>query len=278
MNENAAINRETILSLVSAISPSASDYVERNFSDAIVLYAKISKDGQGVFLKVPSEDLCVYYACFPDDSDSELPDIINKELGYAAKTQAELCFNVYGKNRNIIDLVRSKGYAPDMEGYVLKYSGPTPLAVDMGELETGVFLPSMCGDFVGLFEAAYEQLNLENGWDNKSYSRNAEQFCRRLGELYERQSMQLFMYRGALVGCYIIEGSYISDIVVHPGFQGKGYGSLMLKHCIRHMRENKGTSDIYLRVAISNLGAKRLYERNGFQVISHFAEHTYKRS
>jgi ribosomal protein S18 acetylase RimI-like enzyme len=80
------------------------------------------------------------------------------------------------------------------------------------------------------------------------------------------------------VGCYIIEGSYISDIAVHPCFQGKGYGSLMLKHCIRLMREIKSVSDIYLRVAKSNSGAKRLYERNGFQVISHFAEHTYQRN
>ena len=42
------------------------------------------------------------------------------------------------------------------------------------------------------------------------------------------------------------------------------------------MSEKKDISDIYLRITKSNTGAKQLYERNGFAVISHFSEHTYK--
>lgn len=46
----------------------------------------------------------------------------------------------------------------------------------------------------------------------------------------------------------------------------------MLFHCIRTMSENKS---IRLRVAKSNIGAKKLYERIGFVEIASFAEHTY---
>lgn len=277
MKDNTSISRETILDLISEISPMARDYIENTFENAIVIHAQNSKDDQGVFLKAPSEDLCVYYAHFSDDSSSTLLNIISKELSSTSASQSELCFNVHGKNKRIIELIQSKGYVLDMEGYVLRYSPSTPFDIDMGELETGVFTPSMRDDFVALFEAAYEQLNLENGWDTKSYSKKAEHFSRRLSELYEGQSMQFFLHQGVLVGSYIVDESYIADIVVHPRFQSKGYGSLMLKHCICFMREKKGVSDIYLRVTQSNSGAKRLYERNGFCVISHFSEHTYQR-
>jgi len=51
----------------------------------------------------------------------------------------------------------------------------------------------------------------------------------------------------------------------------------MLAHCIRSMSVNKGIKNIRLRVSKSNNGAKRLYERNGFDEIACFAEHTYNR-
>lgn len=266
------MNRETVLKLVAAISPMAADYVDDVFEDAVVLH---TEGGAGVFLKAASGDLCVYYANFPDDSSSALLQSIGEELDRSVSAPGEVCFNVHGRNKRIIELVQKKGFAPDMEGYILQYAGPTPDAADLGGLAAGGFNPHMFGAFIGLFELAYERLNLENGWDTKNYSRNAEGFCRQLKELHERRLMQSFWNQGALAGCYIVEGSYIKDIVVHPRFQNRGYGSLMLRHCIRFMREEKGVCDVFLRITKSNEGAKRLYERNGFHVISHFAEHTY---
>ncbi|CAK7007328.1 hypothetical protein ACF3M2_08960 [Tissierella carlieri] len=35
----------------------------------------------------------------------------------------ELCFNIYGKNEKIIDLVRKLHFKSDMEGYHLEYTG-----------------------------------------------------------------------------------------------------------------------------------------------------------
>jgi len=39
---------------------------------------------------------------------------------------------------------------------------------------------------------------------------------------------------------------------------------------------NLAINNIRLRVAKSNVGAKRFYERNNFVVIACFAEHTYR--
>ena len=41
------------------------------------------------------------------------------------------------------------------------------------------------------------------------------------------------------------------------------------------MSVNKSIKNIRLRVAKTNVGAKKLYEKNGFVEIACFAEHTY---
>ena len=277
MESNDIREKELILGLVGEISPLAREYVEGVYGDAIVLHLQDGAGDKGIFLKVPSEGLCVYYAHYSDDSSPELLGIISHELERSVSWQGELCFNVQGKNRRIIDLIQNKGFSPDMEGYVLSYTRETPAAVAMGRLTTSQeYNPATGAAFVDLFDKAYEQLNLENGWDTKSYSKAAESFCRQVKELHKNRSMQSFWRRDSLVGAYIVNGNYIADIVVHPRWQNKGYGSLLLKHCIRFLREEKKVSEIYLRVTKSNIGAKRLYERNGFTTISHFAEHTYK--
>lgn len=268
--------RETILNLVAAISPMARDYVNAVFEDIIVLYPQIIHGNEGVFLKAASENLCVYYAYFAHDSSSELLDAISRELDRSALTSGELCFNVWGKNRRIIELVQKKGFILDMEGYVLKHAESTPDAINVGELAIDGFDSHMLDAFVELFESAYEQLNQENSWDTRGYSKGAESFGAQLKEFHKQRLLRSFWSQGSLIGCYIVDGSYITDIVVHPHFQNRGYGNFMLRHCIHFLREERGISHIYLRITKSNEGAKRLYERNGFRVISHFAEHTYR--
>ncbi|HBA03834.1 MAG TPA: GNAT family N-acetyltransferase, partial [Clostridium sp.] len=85
-----------------------------------------------------------------------------------------------------------------------------------------------------------------------------------------------FWINNELVGAYIFCKNYITDIVVKPTVQNKGYGSYILAHCIRNMSMNESIRNIRLRVAKSNTGAKKLYERNGFIEIAYFSEHTYE--
>ncbi len=278
MKEDLTIKRDVLMNLIAAISPMAWNYVDDYLEDTIVLYAETKEGSEGVFLRTATENLCVYYAHFPDDSSQELLDAIGKELNQinAKQGQCEICFNVHGKNKRIKALIQKRGFALDMAGYVFRYSSPTPSPVDLGGLTADGFIPSKCKDFVELFKSAYARLNSENGQDSKRDSEPAERLCHRFEALNENRAIQSFWHRGTLVGSYIVSGNYITDRVVHPRFQNKGYGTLMLKHCILFLRNQKGISDIHLRVAESNTEAKRLYERNGFLVISHFAEHTFQ--
>ena len=58
--------------------------------------------------------------------------------------------------------------------------------------------------------------------------------------------------------------AYIKDLYVTPQWQNKGYGKKLLMHTLRTMR-NSGYMNAVLQTADSNSGARRFYERFGFE-------------
>lgn len=274
------MDNEEILKLIDNISPHAVDYVKKGFEDNAVhiLYLINTEENKGTFLMVDNDDACIFFASFINKSGMGqiLKEIKNKTSEYLSKIKSkEICFNVYGKNTEIITLVRGLGFKSDMEGFHLQYMGRVlPELRDCGLTEKG-FESSMIKEFVNLFDAAYYKLNIDNSWNINGYAANEEWFQRKLNYLNELGQVSSFWLGNELVGAYIIEQNYISDLVVNPRLQNKGYGSYILAHCIRNMRINKSIENIRLRVARVNTGARRLYERNGFEEIACFAEHTY---
>jgi ribosomal protein S18 acetylase RimI-like enzyme len=60
------------------------------------------------------------------------------------------------------------------------------------------------------------------------------------------------------------DGAYVRDLAVFPGWQGRGIGSLLLRHCARRTRE-VGLGRIFLNCSSFNEGARQFYERQGFR-------------
>lgn len=58
--------------------------------------------------------------------------------------------------------------------------------------------------------------------------------------------------------------AYIKDLYVMPKWQNKGFGKKLLMHTLRTMR-NSGYMNAVLQTADSNAGARRFYERFGFE-------------
>ena len=58
--------------------------------------------------------------------------------------------------------------------------------------------------------------------------------------------------------------AYVKDLYVLPQFQNKGYGKKLLMHTLRTMRSS-GYMNAVLQTAESNAGARRFYERFGFE-------------
>jgi len=273
------MSHEEILKLIENISPHAKEYVDKAFEskNVEILYSIFTKENKGAFIKVDNDDCCIFYASFiNEDNIEEILEAINNNVNeYISKTnEKEICFNIYGCNGKIINLVRKLGFKSDMEGYHLQYIGKELPQLENCNLTVKGFESSMIREFVDLFNSAYYQLNMDNGWKTNSYAENKEQFHEKLNNLNRFNQVNSFWLNNELVGAYIFQQNYITDIVVKPIFQNKGYGSYLLAHCITNMSVNKSIKNIRLRVSKSNVGAKNLYERNEFVQIACFAEHT----
>jgi GNAT superfamily N-acetyltransferase len=272
------MTQEEMLELIAKISPHAKDYVYNSIENVEVLYSIHNLNNKGVFIKVDNEDCCIFYASFLNDENvNDLLDyIMDKTNDYISKNKSkEICFNVLGSNVKIIDLVRKLGFKSDMEGYHLEYRGNELNQLNIFNLTIKGFDDSMIKKFVNLFDSAYYELNIHNGWETDSHAKNQIHFHQELNNMNIHNQVYSFWLDDALVGAYIFQQNYITDIVVSPKYQNQGYGTYILAHCIRTMRGNKSIDKIRLRVTKSNIGAKKLYERNDFVEIAYFAEHTY---
>lgn len=62
--------------------------------------------------------------------------------------------------------------------------------------------------------------------------------------------------------------AHLLNLCIHPDWQRRGYGSLMLEYMINHVARNNCEA-IFLEVRASNPRAASLYANRGFKVIGH---------
>ncbi len=60
--------------------------------------------------------------------------------------------------------------------------------------------------------------------------------------------------------------AHLLNLCIHPDWQQRGYGSLLLEYAINHV-VRQGNESMYLEVRASNTRAARLYRNRGFRVI-----------
>ncbi|WP_127529907.1 GNAT family N-acetyltransferase [Paenibacillus kobensis] len=275
--ENSIESR--VCRFMSLISTGAENYVRDAFANGTVtlVHYEESRYHHGVFCIVENDDCTIAYAAFSRyRHDEALLNLMETSLQRHLGTNEtkEVCFNIYGPNKEFIQLARKLGFATDMEGFQLQYDFSKEMKVlEMHPLVEKGFSPGWLDPFVQLFDRAYYQLNVENGWSTEIKSK--DDFLRFLLSCEAEDRVRSFWIEDKLVGAYIIAGQYIRDFVIHPDYQNCGYGSLILNSCIHRMASILGINNIFLRVAQSNSGAKRFYERHQFIERSSFAEHTF---
>ncbi|WP_235075207.1 GNAT family N-acetyltransferase [Paenibacillus alvei] len=245
-----------------------------------VFHYSRTEEVHGVFCAAENDDCTIAYVSFLKISMNELTFILGL-IDATIRTfleegdGKELCFNVYGENEEVIAFIRSIGFQSDMEGYHLIYTKTEVPDVPTSQLIEKQFEPSMLQEFIELFDRGYLQLQLENGQITDWHSSNRVEFLNLLQNKTRSDELRSFWLDNQLIGSYLIHNNYIQDLVVNPDYQNCGYGGVILVHCVAHMRVNKGIDNVCLRVAKSNRRAKRFYERNHFEELASFAEHTY---
>lgn len=60
--------------------------------------------------------------------------------------------------------------------------------------------------------------------------------------------------------------AHLLNLCIHPDWQRRGYGSLLLEYTINHV-VRQGNKAMFLEVRTSNTHAARLYKARGFKVI-----------
>jgi ribosomal-protein-alanine N-acetyltransferase len=60
--------------------------------------------------------------------------------------------------------------------------------------------------------------------------------------------------------------AHLLNLCMHPEWQQRGYGSLLLEYAINHVARNHCES-MFLEVRSSNLHAARLYANRGFRIV-----------
>lgn len=272
--------REDILKLVENVSPQARDFVNGAFNNNMVtvFYYNQSHEEHGVFCVAESEDCNIVFFSFLKEANNEkYADLIVEKMKpfLDESNDKELCFNVYGKNIEIVEFVQKLGFKRDMEGYHLFYNRKeVPVVSQLEWIEKG-YEDGMLDQLIELFGKGYFQLNEENGWSTDWYYTNTKVFQAMLYEKMRDDEFRSFWLGEQLIGAYIISGNYIQDLVVSTEYQNRGYGSALLALSIKHMIENKNVKKVCLRITKSNIRAKRLYERNHFEELACFAEHTF---
>lgn len=268
-----------VCQLISLISTGARNYVEDGFINQTVtlVHYEESQDTHGVFCVVENEDCVIAYAAFPRYRHEEtLINLMAKKLQRHLEPSEtrEVCFNIYGRNEEIIQFARKLGFATDLEGFQLQYDCRMDIPkLEMAPLVEKGFSSVMLDEFIQLFDKAYYDLKVENGWSTEPPVKEA--FLQSMLSYESEARVRSFWLEDTLIGAYCIDGEFIRDFVILPSYQNRGYGSRMLNNCIQRMTQRMGKKTILLRVAKTNSGAKRFYERNGFIELSNFAEHTF---
>uniref|UniRef100_A0A7V4LDV9 N-acetyltransferase n=1 Tax=Desulfobacca acetoxidans TaxID=60893 RepID=A0A7V4LDV9_9BACT len=70
--------------------------------------------------------------------------------------------------------------------------------------------------------------------------------------------------------CLVSRRGLISRIAVHPAYQGRGIATRLLTEAFRGLKK-KGLVEVDLDVDILKAGARHLYEKLGFRVVSLFS-------
>ncbi|HSH46325.1 MAG TPA: ribosomal protein S18-alanine N-acetyltransferase, partial [Longimicrobiales bacterium] len=73
----------------------------------------------------------------------------------------------------------------------------------------------------------------------------------------------------------VLDQAELGDIAVAADRRGQGIGALLLRTMMDVCRE-QGVRDLFLEVRVSNVGARRLYERHGFRMIGRRARYYSK--
>ncbi len=234
--------------------------------------------GAGVFAAVYQDDYVVCYGAFRQDPPSsqvmaQIDRLLTRVL--ANCEGRPVFYNVRGDNLALIQHLRSRGFKGDAYGYELVCHALPPGPVHLCGLEMRGYEFQYFDAYIHLLDQAFNPLVEQASGSRDYFWHEKEQVQAHLARLSEKGDFVSFWKGHNLVGLYYLKADLIDILAVHPDYQQRGYGGVILQHAAQRLLHQRHFPAAYLFVEAGNERAWNLYLRRGFEISGFYAENTF---
>ncbi len=270
--------------MLSKINRSAKKIFEQAYEEQMLKEFMIydDKDNRGVITVIKDEEYyCIQVSFERDINKYSIIKLIHDKIKsiVSIKGNKDLYLNINAYNTIIVNYFRNYGFVQDSFGFEFKMDRTVEKVIELtkfkfaDELSLRNYEDHCSQYYLNLLEDSFREQDLLCGEENKMdqsavlWLKNAD----------EKGEFGALWKDDCLIGLYVLNGEYINNIAILSDYKGKGYGTLILNHCLKDIFINKGYNETYLHVYAINIKAQKMYIKNGFEVCAFYSENTYNK-
>lgn len=292
MNNNNWINYETYkltkeeksfaIYMLSKINRSAKKVFEQAYEEQFLKECLIydDKDNRGIMTIIEDEKYyCIQVSFERDVNNYNIIKLIHDKIKLivSVKGSKDLYLNINAYNSIIVNYFRNYGFVQDSFGFEYKMDRTAEKVNELHnfKLREGLsfrkFEDNFAQNYLNLLEDSFREQDIMCGEEHKL----GENTVSWLKKADEKNEFGALWNDNCLIGLYVLDGEYISNIAILSEYKGKGYGTVILNQCLKDIFINKGYKETYLYVYAVNIKAQKMYLKNGFVVSAFYSENTY---
>jgi ribosomal protein S18 acetylase RimI-like enzyme len=253
---------------------------EEQFLKEFLIYD--DKDNRGVMTIIEDEKYyCIQVSFERDINNYNIIKLIHEKIEsiVSIKGNKDLYLNINAYNTIIVNYFRNYGFVQDSFGFEYRMDRTDEKVNDLSNfsLAEGLSFRKFENDYtqnyLNLLENSFREQDVMCGEEHKL----GENTVSWLKKANEKNEFGALWKDNCLIGLYVLDGEYISNIAILSDYKGKGYGTVILNHCLKDIFINKEYNETYLYVYAVNIKAQKMYLKNGFEVSAFYSESTYNK-
>lgn len=292
MNNNNWVNCETYkltneeksfaIYMLSKINRSSKKVFEQAYEEQFLkeYFIYDDKDNRGVITIIEDEKYyCIQVSFERDINNYNIIKLIHDKIKsiVSVKGSKDLYLNINAYNTIIVNYFKNYGFVQDSFGFEFKMDRTVEKVNELHnfKLKEGLsfrkFEDDCSQSYLNLLEDSFREQDIMCGEEHKL----GENTVSWLKKADEKNEFGALWKDNCLIGLYVLDGEYISNIAILSKYKDKGYGTVILNHCLKDIFINKEYKETYLYVYAVNIKAQKMYLKNGFLASAFYSENTY---
>ncbi len=247
-----------------------------------LFYESDANAGQITAMEI-DEQITIYLSfAKPVEDDATLGHIKHQVMSIISSLNSEkpIILSIWGGNKNCLSLFEDKHFEVISSAILFRHNGHestqyTNDKVSETNLLVKPFSEEVFDKYIILLDDAFEELLLRNNRPLRPHSIHRKRILEGFKTAANLNNFYTFWKENELIGLYILEKNYIDMLAVHPKFQKRSYGTIMLNHSLNLMIKERNEKEVYLYVQKMNTEAQAFYRKRGFTEISEFIDYLY---